>query len=112
MASNKKIDKITGVTNIILGIFYVFLSLFSFFGGMVIELTIDATNRVYITLIKISSWLFLLNYFISLGAIPVALIFKRKGHSLLSLFISLLPLMILLLAFVFLAVADHIPSVV
>ena len=112
MKRRLKIDKVTRVTNVVLGIFYyLFFALFSFIGGMVSEATIDATNPVYIRLYIIASWVTMGNALFSLVAIPLAVHIKKKGHSLLSLLVSLGPLMVFAVFCLLLCIADRFPSV-
>lgn len=112
MSRNPRIDKVTRATNVVLGIFYyLFFAIFSFLLGMVSEGTIDATNPVYISLYRIASWVAMGNALFSLAAIPLAVIFKKKGYSILSLLISLGPLMVFAVFVILLSIADRFPAV-
>ena len=112
MSRNLRVDKVTRVTNVVLGIFYyLFFAIFSFLLGMVSESTIDATNPVYISLYRIASWVTMGNALFSLAAIPLAVILKKRGYSLLSLLISLGPLMVFAVFVILLSIADCFPAV-
>lgn len=112
MTSNPKPDRIGKVCNWILGILYVPWSFMSFLMMMVSEAAMGANNPVFITLIDVICGIFFINAFLCLFAVPVAVLLKRKGYSLLSLCISFLPLVLSLLNFGLLAITDLIPAVI
>ncbi len=112
MIPNPKIDRIGKICNWILGILYIPWAFISSLMGMVSEGFMEANNPVLLTLLDIICGLSLVNAFLCLFAVPVAVLLKRKGYSLLSISITFLPLILSLLNFGLLAITDLIPAVI
>jgi len=107
----KKLDKIGKIFNVILGITYIPLSLFSWLLQMASEITIDATNSLFITLIEIFCIISFIIPFLCIAGIIVSLILRKKGHSISSLVVQFLPLVIFVLNLILLCFAESIPSI-
>ncbi len=112
MTPNPKLDCIGKICNWILGILYIPWAFLSSLMGMVSEGFMEANNPVLLTLLDVICGLFLVNAFLSLLAVPVAVLLKRKGYSLLSLCMTFLPLFLALLSFGLLSITDLIPKVI
>ena len=112
MTPNPKLDRIGKFFNWILGILYIPWAFISSLMGMVSEGFMEANNPVLLTLIDIICGISLVNALLCLFAVPVAVLLKRKGYSLLSLSITFLPLTLALLSFGLLAITDLIPKVI
>ncbi len=108
----KKLDKIGTVFNIILGVSYIPLSLFSWLLQMASESTIDATNPLYITLIDIFCIISLIIPFLCIAGIIVSLILRKKGYSISSFVVQFLPLVIFILNIILLCIAESIPAII
>ena len=108
----KKLDKIGTVFNIILGVSYIPLSLFSWLLQMASESTIDATNPLYITLIEIFCIISLIIPFLCIAGIIVSLILRKKGYSISSFVVQFLPLVIFILNIILLCIAESIPAII
>jgi len=108
----KKLDKVSAVFNIILGVTYIPLSLFSWLLQMASEITIDATNSLFITLIEIFCIISFIIPFLCIAGIIVSLILRKKGHSISSLVVQFLPLVIFVLNLILLYVTDFIPTAI
>lgn len=108
----KKIDKIGKYFNLILGVLYVPISLFSWLLPMVSESTMSATNPLYINLINIFCVIAFLIPLLCIAGILSSILIRRKGHSVFSFVIQFLPLVIFLLNFLLLAVAESLPAVI
>ena len=108
----KKLDKIGAVFNIILGVSYIPLSLFSWLLQMASESTIDATNPLYITLIEIFCIISLIIPFLCIAGIIVSLILRKKGYSISSFVVQFLPLVIFILNIILLCIAESIPAII
>ncbi len=112
MIPNPKLDRISKICNWILGILYIPWSFVCFIAMMVSEATIGANNPVFISLINVICGIFFINTFLCLLAVPIAVLLKRKGYSILSLCVTFLPLLLTLLNCGLLAISDLIPSVI
>ena len=108
----KKLDKIGAVFNIILGVSYIPLSLFSWLLQMASESTIDATNPLYITLIGIFCIISFIIPFLCIAGIIVSLILRKKGCSISSFVVQFLPLVIFILNIILLCVAESISPII
>ena len=108
----KKLDKIGAVFNIILGVSYIPLSLFSWLLQMASESTIDATNPLYITLIEIFCIISFIIPFLCIVGIIVSLILRKKGCSISSFVVQFLPLVIFILNIILLCVAESISPII
>ena len=104
-------QKISKAFNIVLGVVYIPLSLFSWLLQMASEGTIDATNPLYITLIEIFCIISFIIPFLCIAGIIVSLILRKKGHSISSLVVQFLPLVIFVLNLILLCCAESIPSI-
>lgn len=108
----KKLDKLGVVFNIVLGIFYLPFSFFCFILLMASELTIGATNPVYIRMIDIFCFVDFFIPLLCLVGIALSIWFRKKGYSILSFVIQFLPLAVFALNLVFLFVTDFIPMTI
>lgn len=108
----KKLDKIGTVFNIILGVTYIPLSLFSWLLQMASESTIDATNPLYITLIEIFCIISFIIPFLCIAGIIVSLILRKKGYSVSSFVVQFLPLVIFALNLILLYYAESVPAII
>lgn len=108
----KKIDKLGRVFNIILGIAYIPLSLFSWLLQMVSESTIDATNPLYITLIEIFCIISFIIPLLCIVGIIISVVLRKKGYSISSVVIQFLPLAIFILNIILLCFAESIPAII
>lgn len=108
----KPLDKASKFFNIVLGVVYVPMSLFSWLLTMASEGTMGATNPTYITLLHIVCVVaFAIPVLCVLGLV-LSVIFRKKGHALASLVIQFVPLGIFLLNVLLLAIAERLPSVI
>ena len=107
----KKLDKACKVFNIVLGILYVPLSLFSWLLQMASESTIGATNPLYITLIGISCVISFCIPFLCVGGMIASVKLRRKGHSKLAFGIQFIPLVVFVLNMILLGCAELVPAV-
>ena len=105
----KKIDKIGKKLNLILGILYVPLSLFSWLLQMASESTMSATNPLYINLINVFCVISFLIPLLCIAVILLSIVLRKKGHSVFSVVIQFLPLAIFLLNLILLAAAESLP---
>lgn len=108
----KKIDKLGTLFNLILGITYIPLSLFSWLLQMASESTMDATNPVYITLINIFCIISFVIPLLCITGIILSVFFRKKGYSIFSFVIQFIPLLIFILNIIFLFVAESIPATI
>ena len=108
----QKIEKISKVFNIVLGVVYIPLSLFSWLLQMASEGTIDATNPLYITLIEIFCIISFIIPFLCIAGIIISVIFRKKGYSKCSLVIQFLPLVIFALNLMLLCYAESMPAII
>ena len=108
----KKLDKIGTVFNIILGVSYIPLSLFSLLFQMASESTIDATNPLYITLIEIFCIISFIIPFLCIAGIIASLILRKKGYSISSFVVQFLPLVIFILNIILLYIAESMPAII
>ena len=108
----QKIDKLRRTFNIILTVLYFPLSLFSWLMQMVSVDTIDATNPLYITWINIFCIISFLIPFLCIAGIVLSILWRKKGHSVPSFIVQLIPLAVFILNLVFLFFADFIPKVI
>lgn len=106
----KKHNKIGILLNIIMGVIYVPLSIFSWLLQMASESTMDATNPVYITLVRIFCVIAFLIPFLCVAAILLSVLIRKKGHGVLSIVISFIPLMVFILNLLLLAIAGTVPG--
>ena len=90
----KKIDIVSLVCNIILGVLYLPIAVYSFISLMVSELTVDVTTCAYIVCIDIFCVVSVLIPFLWLAGIILSLVFRLKGRSVLSLVIQFIPVML------------------
>lgn len=104
-----KLDKLGRILNVILGITYVPLSLFSWLSQMVSEGTIGATNQSYIALVDIFCMVAFIIPLLCIAGIFVSVLLRRKGYSTLSFVIQFVPLLIFILNWVLLAFAETLP---
>lgn len=107
----KKLDKVSVVLNIILGVTYIPLSLFSWLLQMASESAIDATNQLYISLIEIFCVISFIIPFLCAAGIIVSVILRKKGLSIFSFIIQFLPLVIFVLNLILFCCAESIPSI-
>ena len=108
----QKIEKISKVFNIVLGVVYIPLSLFSWLLQMASEGTIDATNPLYITLIEIFCIISFIIPFLCIAGIIISVIFRKKGYNKCSLVIQFLPLVIFALNLMLLCYAESMPAII
>lgn len=108
----QKIEKISKAFNIVLGVVYIPLSLFSWLLQMASEGTIDATNPLYITLIEIFCIISFIIPFLCIAGIIISVIFRKKGYSKCSLVIQFLPLVIFALNLMLLCYAKSMPAII
>ena len=108
----QKIEKISKAFNIVLGVVYIPLSLFSWLLQMASEGTIDATNPLYITLIEIFCIISFIIPFLCIAGIIISVIFRKKGYSKCSLVIQFLPLVIFALNLMLLCYAESMPAII
>lgn len=108
----KKLDKIGTVFNIILGVTYIPLSLFSWLLQMASEGTIDATNPLYISLIEIFCIISFIIPFLCIAGIIASLILRKKGYSISSFVVQFLPLVIFALNLILLYYAESVPATI
>lgn len=108
----KKLDKLGIVFNIILGILYIPLSLFSFLMQMASEMLFDATNPVYIGLVEISCVIFLVVSLLCPAGIMASAILRIKGHSKASFVTQFIPLAVFILNMIFLYFTEFIPATI
>ena len=108
----KRIDRIGKIFNLILGILYIPLSLFSWLLQMASESTMSATNPLYINFINIFCVIAFLIPLLCVAGILLSIVFRRKGRSVFSFVIQFLPLVIFLLNLLLLAVAESLPAVI
>ena len=105
-------QKISKAFNIVLGVVYIPLSLFSWLLQMASEGTIDATNPLYITLIEIFCIISFIIPFLCIAGIIISVIFRKKGYSKCSLVIQFLPLVIFALNLMLLCYAESMPEII
>ena len=101
-----KIDKAGKVFNIVLGVTYVPLSLFSWLLQMASESAIDATKPLRIALIDAFCIVSFLIPFLCVGGIAGSVILRKKGHSISSFVVQFMPLVIFLLNLILLWLAE------
>ena len=105
-----KLDKPGRILNVILGIIYVPLSLFSWLSQMISEGTIGATNQLYIALVDIFCVIAFFVPLLCAAGILISAILRRKGRYILSFVIQFLPLIIFILNLVLLGFAETLPK--
>ena len=105
----KRIDKISKVFNLILGVIYIPLSFFSWLMQMASEMTIDATNPLFINLVNIFCVVSFFIPILCVVGIVLSAIFRKKGHSISSIIFQFLPLVIFMLNLLLLFCTDFIP---
>ena len=93
----KKLDKIGKIFNVILGITYIPLSLFSWLLQMASEITMYATNTIYITLINVFCVVCFIIPLLCIAGIIVSVILRKKGYSKSSFIVQFVPLVIFIL---------------
>lgn len=108
----KKIDKLSRLFNIILGVIYIPLSLFSWLLQMASESTTDATNPLYVSLIEIFCIISFIIPLLCIVGIIVSVILRKKGFSISSFVIQFLPLAIFILNLILLCFAESIPGII
>ncbi len=104
-----KTNKIGIIFNIVLGALYLPMSLFSFLLIMASDGTIDATNALYINLIRVFCFICFVIPFLCVAGVVSSIILRIKGHKHLSFIIQFLPLIIFVLNLIFLAIVETIP---
>lgn len=102
----KELDKLGKLLNLILGILYIPLSLFSWLLQMTSESTLNATNQLYISLIDIFCIIAFLFPLLCIAGILASIFFRKKGHTALSLVAQFLPLAVFFLNLILLVCAD------
>jgi len=107
-----KLDKIGVVFNILLGLLYIPLSLFSLLMQMVSEALIGATNPLYIALIHISCAIFLIVSLLCPAGIIVSVVLRRKGYSRASFITQFIPLIMFVLNLILICFTDLIPAII
>lgn len=108
----KKIDKLGIVFNIILGIAYIPFSFFCWLSLMISEITIGATNPLYLHIVDLFC---IVDFFIPLLCligIVLSVIFRAKGYSVLSFVIQFAPIIVFILNLFLLYITDFIPKVI
>ena len=108
----KKLDKIGKIFNVILGITYIPLSLFSWLLQMASEVTMDATNSIYITLINVFCVVCFIIPLLCIAGIIVSVNLRKKGYSKSSFIVQFVPLVIFILNLILLFVTDFIPTAI
>ncbi|MBR5121600.1 MAG: hypothetical protein IKU89_03540 [Oscillospiraceae bacterium] len=108
----KKLDKIGKIFNIILGVTYIPLSLFSWLLQMASESTIDATNSIYIPLINAFCVICFIIPLLCIAGIIISVILRKKGYSKSSFIVQFIPLVIFILNLFLLFVTDFIPATI
>lgn len=102
----KKLDAICRTFNVVLSVLYVPISLFSWLLQMASEGTIDTTNPLYMNLIRIFCVIAFIVPFLCIAGIVLSVALRRKGHSVLSLCIQFIPLVVFILDLMLLAFAE------
>lgn len=105
----KNSDKLGEIFNVILGLTYIPLSLFSWLMQMASENAMEATNPTYITLIDIFCIISAIIPLLCILGIGLSVRYRRKGHSTFSFVIQFVPLLIFILNLILLWVAESIP---
>ena len=108
----KKLDKIGKIFNVILGITYIPLSLFSWLLQMASEITMEATNSIYITLINVFCVVCFIIPLLCIAGIIVSVILREKGYSKSSFIVQFVPLAIFILNIILLCIAESIPAII
>lgn len=104
----KRIDKISRICNFVLCIFYIPLSFFSWLMQMASESAIGVSNMLYVVLVDIFC---VISFFIPLlcfGGILLSHFLRKKGHSIWSLAVQFIPLIVFVLNLLLLVCADMI----
>ena len=107
----EKLDKLGRVFTVILSVLYFPMAFISWLMQMVSVDAMNATNPVYIALIKIVCAISFLMPLLCVTCVVVAVLLRKKGRSVLSFLLQLAPLAIFLLSFALLGIADVIPKV-
>ena len=107
----KKLDKLGRVFTVILSVLYFPMAFISWLMQMVSVDAMNATNPVYIALIKIVCAIAFLMPLLCVACVVVAVLLRKRGCSVLSFLIQLAPLVIFLLSFALLAITDVVPKV-
>ncbi len=106
----KKVDKASKILNWILGVTYIPLSLISWLLQMVSEITIDATNPLYITIINIFCLISFIIPFLCVAGIIISIVLRARGRSTLSIIVQCLPLGIFVMNLILLAFTESLPT--
>jgi len=110
VAGVNKLNKISRILNVVLGFFYLPLSVVSFFLTMASEGTIDATNTAYIQLINLFCFISFIIPFICVISVVLSVVFRKKGHSIMSIIVQFLPMIIFLINMILLSLAENLPK--
>ena len=105
----KKIDKISTIFNIVLGVLYVPLSFFCLLLQMASDGTVGATNPLYIQMNRIFCMAVLTVPFFCVAGIILSIVFRKKGWHVWSFIIQFLPIVVFGLDLVFLGFTNYIP---
>ncbi len=105
---NTKLEKASRISGIALPILYLPMSFFSFLFAMVSELTIGATDPVFVALVKTASYVFLAIPLLCVLCLVLAARWRKKGKLAPALGTQFLPLVIFLLNLAFTFCVDAI----
>lgn len=95
--------------NIVLGILYIPLSVFSWLMQMASENTIGAENLLYVNLIDVFCVMSFLIPVVCLVGIFLSAVFRKKGQWVLAIVFQFIPLVVFLLNLLLLYVAESMP---
>ena len=107
----KKIDKVSKILSWIFGILYIPLSFFSWLLVIASDLTIDATNPLYIGLIDAFCIITFSITFLCIASAFVSKVLRTRGKNLAAIIVLCLPLVIFLLNLILLAFAETLPRI-
>lgn len=108
----KMLDKISMISNIILGLLYVPLSFFCLLLQMASDGTVGATNPLYIQMNRIFCMVALTVPFFCVVGIVLSIVFRKKGCYVWSFIIQFLPIVVFGLDLVLLEFTNFIPRII
>lgn len=108
----KMLDKISMISNIILGLLYVPLSFFCLLLQMASDGTVGATNPIYIQMNRIFCMAALTVPFFCVVGIVLSIVFRKKGCHVWSFIIQFLPIVVFGLDLVLLEFTKFIPRII
>lgn len=103
----RNLDRVTGVTNSILGILYIPLSLFFSLSGMVSDGFVGKATPVQEAICNVITFLGVLTAPVAFGSLICSILSRQKGRSRLSFWIQFLPLLYIAVIIVLILILEY-----